>query len=79
MGQESLLSSLPSKTIADYTTSNGTVRSRPIDEGVLLQIRDALHGLRYGSVNVIVQDGFVLQIDRTEKKRLRSNREATTM
>jgi len=27
--------------------------------------------LRFGSVNVIVQDGVVVQIDRTEKRRLR--------
>jgi len=37
------------------------------------QIREALRGLRYGTVNVIVQDGVVVQIDRTEKRRLRSN------
>lgn len=35
------------------------------------QIRDALHGLRYGAVTIIVQDGVVIQIDRTEKRRLR--------
>jgi hypothetical protein len=36
-----------------------------------LSIRDALRGLRYGSVNIIVQDGVIVQIDRTEKKRIR--------
>jgi hypothetical protein len=35
------------------------------------QIRDALRGMRFGSVNVIVQDGVVVQIDRTEKRRVR--------
>ena len=34
-------------------------------------ILDALHGLRFGSVTVIVQDGVVIQIERIEKKRLR--------
>lgn len=34
------------------------------------EIQDALQGLRYGSVNVIVQDGIVVQIDRMEKRRL---------
>ena len=38
-----------------------------------LQIREALRGLIYGSVNIIVQDGVVIQIDRTEKRRTRSN------
>ena len=38
------------------------------------QIRDSLRGLRFGSVNVIVQDGVIIQIDRTEKRRLRNVR-----
>ena len=40
-------------------------------EQELAHIRDALRGLRYGTVNVIVQDGVVVQIDRTEKRRVR--------
>ena len=36
----------------------------------LQQIREALAGLRFGSVTIVVQDGVVVQIDRTEKKRL---------
>jgi len=43
-------------------------------EEALDQIRDSLRGLRFGSVNIIVQDGVVIQIDRTEKRRLRTNR-----
>jgi hypothetical protein len=39
----------------------------------LQQIREALRGLRYGSVSIIIQDGVVVQIDRTEKKRVRRN------
>jgi len=38
----------------------------------LQHIREALHGLRYGSVNIIVQDGVVIQIDRLEKFRVRN-------
>ena len=37
----------------------------------LQQIREALQGLRFGSITVIVQDGVVVQIDRTEKRRVR--------
>lgn len=33
-------------------------------------ILDALRGLRFGSIVVTVQDGVVVQIDRTEKRRL---------
>lgn len=35
------------------------------------QIRDSLKVLRYGTVQIIVQDGVIVQIDRTEKRRLR--------
>lgn len=35
------------------------------------QIRDALRGLRFGTVSIIVQDGVVVQIDRLEKRRIR--------
>jgi hypothetical protein len=46
-------------------TSNGSL------ELALEQIRDALRGLRFGSISVVIQDGVVVQIERTEKKRLR--------
>jgi hypothetical protein len=46
----------------------------PAADDALNQIRDSLRGLRFGSVNIIVQDGVVIQIDRTEKRRLRSTR-----
>ena len=39
----------------------------------LEQIGAALRGLNFGSVSVIVQDGVVVQIDRTEKVRLRTS------
>ena len=39
-------------------------------EGELEQVRAALAGLQFGSVTIIVQDGVIVQIDRTEKKRL---------
>jgi hypothetical protein len=42
------------------------------------QIRESLRGLRFGSVNIIVQDGVVIQIDRTEKRRLRGSRNSST-
>ena len=43
-------------------------------DDALDQIRDSLRGLRFGSVNIIVQDGVIIQIDRTEKRRLRNSR-----
>lgn len=40
-------------------------------EQELAQIREALAGLRYGEVSIVVQDGVVVQIVRTEKRRIR--------
>jgi hypothetical protein len=42
----------------------------PDSPAALRRIGDALSGLRYGSVLAIVQDGVVVQIERTEKTRL---------
>lgn len=40
-------------------------------ETVLQQISDALRGLKFGVISIIVQDGVVVQLERTEKRRLR--------
>jgi hypothetical protein len=39
--------------------------SLPYDE-----IREAIEKIRYGTVQLIIQDGRVVQIDTTEKRRL---------
>ncbi len=36
----------------------------------LAHVAEALRGLRYGEVRVVVQDGVVVQVERTEKVRL---------
>jgi hypothetical protein len=36
----------------------------------LKAVLDALRGLRFGSVEIIVQDSRIVQIDRLEKRRL---------
>jgi len=41
---------------------------RPRD--ALARIDAALRGLRYGTVTAVVQDGVVVQVERTEKFRL---------
>jgi len=35
----------------------------------LRQIEDALRGLRFGTLTLIVQDGVLIQLERTEKRR----------
>jgi hypothetical protein len=44
-----------------------------LDHEAIEAIRRALRGLRYGQIVVVVQDGVVVQVDRTERKRLRLN------
>jgi hypothetical protein len=44
-----------------------------IDHEAIDAICQALRGLRYGQIVVIVQDGVVVQVDRTERRRLRLN------
>ncbi len=58
------------KMNGDGTVSN---QNESVHDAELNTIRDALRGLRFGSVNIIVQDGVIVQIDRTDKKRLRQN------
>ena len=35
----------------------------------LRQIEEALRGVQYGQVTVVIQDGVVVQVERTEKRR----------
>ena len=49
-------------------------RSNPRPTGqkelsALAFIEEALRGLRFGEITVIVHDGHIVQVDRTEKKR----------
>jgi hypothetical protein len=46
----------------------------PVGDYTLEEVRASLKNLRYGSVTIIVQDGVIIQIDRTEKRRLQSRR-----
>lgn len=52
-------------------------RQLPTDEE-LREISASLQGLRYGSVNIVVQDGVIIQIDRVEKRRLRNRENGRT-
>lgn len=54
----------------------GASRQLPTDEE-LREISASLRGMRYGSVSIVVQDGVIIQIDRTEKRRLRTRQEGT--
>jgi hypothetical protein len=57
--------------------SGAATNGRLPTEEELREISASLRGLRYGSVSIVVQDGVIIQIDRTEKKRLRTRRETS--
>jgi hypothetical protein len=46
--------------------------ARILEESIA-SVREALAGLRYGNVSLTVHEGRVVQIDVTEKKRLKPN------
>lgn len=58
------------------STKQGVAKSVVRDEyadhedDAIQRIRAALHGLRYGAVTALVQDGVVVLVERTEKMRL---------
>ena len=62
-----------SDPVTNQVKSNSSDRDTN-GEDEIAQIRESLRGLRFGSVNIIVQDGVIIQIDRTEKRRLRNSR-----
>jgi len=45
-------------------------RTESLPDATLLAIARALTGLQYGQVTIIVQNGRVMQIDRTDRIRL---------
>lgn len=53
------------RTPVDSDTATGD-----FDAGTLSKIRQALAGLRFGQVVLTLQDGVLVQIERSEKTRL---------
>jgi hypothetical protein len=58
-----------SNDAANHTRS--ATRTDVAHESVVAEIVRTLQGLQYGVVSIVVQDGVVVQIERTEKHRLR--------
>lgn len=48
-------------------------RSVEWSEEWLTRIKEAVEGLRYGTVQIVVHDGKIVQIDRTERYRYESS------
>lgn len=47
-----------------------TGKPADVDRLLLDNLRHALSGIRFGSVTLVIQDGRVIQIDKSEKIRL---------
>ena len=45
-------------------------RDNEITKNQLSQIKTYIESIKYGSVNIIIQDGKIIQIDKNEKIRL---------
>lgn len=57
------------------TSSTQTARTNEFPAHVLQTNVQALQGMRFGQVTVFVQDGRVIQIDRTERHRFTAKKE----
>ena len=62
-------------TTEDQATSDGRSETEDL---VLAQIRESLRNLRFGHVQIVVQDGVVVQIDRLERRRITRNERQTS-
>lgn len=58
------------------TNSSVATNAAGLPATVVESILQALNGMRYGQVTVIVQDGRVIQIDRTERHRFAQEKDA---
>lgn len=47
-------------------------KNNVLDASLLETIADMIKDIKYGSVNIIVQDGKVIQVDKTEKHRIKN-------
>lgn len=56
------------------TPSEPTPRPNGPTPDEVREVIESLRGIRFGVVQVVVQDGVIVQIERTEKRRLRGAR-----
>jgi hypothetical protein len=60
----------PSDSTRPDSAVSEVLQYEVLQDEELRHIRDLLRGLRFGYVNIIVQDGVIVQIERTEKHRI---------
>jgi hypothetical protein len=59
------------RSATDRSNSSGGRSREEHLQWVLQQVRQALTGMKFGQITITVQDGLAIQIERTEKTRLR--------
>jgi hypothetical protein len=57
------------ETVVDRSTASGDGRRIAEPEDILGKIANAIRGVRYGAVEIVIQDSRVVQIERKEKFR----------
>ena len=57
--------------MTNVAQADGPVQQADPNEATWRLVREALRGMQFGTVTLIVQDGVVIQVDRTEKTRVR--------
>jgi hypothetical protein len=58
--------------MTESTADNPALGLTPTDVNLrwaIKQIEEALRGLQFGTITLVVQDGMVVQVERTEKRR----------
>ena len=53
-------------------TEKSAVGGTTISDAQIQKIQEAVRDIRYGTVTLVIQDGRLIQIDRSEKIRLKS-------
>ena len=53
----------------EYGNLKGSARNAFLPEAVQSQIMDAVAGIRFGAVEIVIHEGKVVQIERKEKVR----------
>lgn len=53
------------------TETNERLQRGKVPDSVVEAILDALRGVKFGQITVTVQDGYVVQIERLERRRLK--------
>ena len=62
---------------AERVESETDRAAEPNHRWALTQLEQALRGLQYGQVILTIQDGVVVQVERTERRRFQKNDKVT--